>query len=337
MLKHSDLNSPDEEGVSVDADTLPFPSIVNNCTHSGINKRALEARKRIEEKKQIVSDTENQIKTKKPISTEIRFTDAKFKIDVMSMEAPVFAISKNVEKNKEEFQWSSVDGKMKLTIIPSVLGRPTMYDKKIIVYIISCLVQRRNDKLPISKTVKFPIYDYLTATDCMTGGDEYISFEKGLDRLKTNSFKTNIKSNNIEITSLFSLIDSYQLHKVNKKVKYAEVTLSDWIFNAIEGFNVITIKQEYFKLKPLEKRLYEIARKHVGNQAEFKIKTQHLWKKTGSISTSKEFNRMLKVIIESNLLPDYRAKIIGEFTVLYQKDANKLLAAMTAKAAKVKK
>lgn len=328
---NSDLNLLDDVSALNDADNLP--SIVNNQKFAGLNKTALEAKKRIAEKKRnvVVAGTD------KLISTEIRISDAQFKIDVMSMEAPVFAISKNVEKNKEEFQWSSVDGKIKLTVIPSVLGRPTIYDKKILIYIISCLVQRKNDRLPISKTVKFPIYDYLTATDCRAGGDEYISFEEGLDRLKTNSFKTNLKSNNIEVTSLFSLIDSYHLHKVNKKIEYAEVTLSDWIFNAIEGFNVITINQEYFRLKPLEKRLYEIARKHVGNQAEFKTRTQHLWKKTGSVGALKEFNRMLKAVIESDSLPDYRARISGEFTVLYQKDTNKLLAAMAAKAAKVKK
>lgn len=72
MLEHSELNSPDEAGVSADADNLP--SIVNDQKFAGINKTALEAKKRVAEKNQNNVVAANQ--TEKFTSTEIRISDA---------------------------------------------------------------------------------------------------------------------------------------------------------------------------------------------------------------------------------------------------------------------
>lgn len=333
MLKRSDLNSPDEASVSADADKLP--SIANNQKYSGVNKTALEVKKRLAEKSKNIGVTVDQIKVEKLISTEIRILNADFKDDIMSMEAPVFSLSKDPEKNLHEWTWVSIDGKKSITVIPSIKGRPTIYDKDILIYIYSCLVQRINDGLPISKTVKFHVYDYLKAIKSDVGGYEYKRFGDALDRLKGNTIKTDIKSNNIEIVSSFSLIESYRLEKVGKKIEFAEVTLSDWLFNAVEGLNMLSISPDYFSLKkPLERRLYEIARKHVGNQADFKIRTEYLLSKGGSVGSIKEFKRILREIIKIDSTPDYRLRIVGEFTQIYQKDQKKYVAALANRASK---
>jgi plasmid replication initiation protein len=45
-------------------------------------------------------------------------------------------------------------------------------------------------------------------------------------------------------------------------------TLSDWVFNAVAAREILTLSRDYFRLrKPLERRLYELARKHCGQQA----------------------------------------------------------------------
>ena len=42
-----------------------------------------------------------------------------------------------------------------------------------------------------------------------------------------------------------------------------KVSLSDWMYNAVLGHEVLTLHRDYFRLrKPLERRVYEIARKH---------------------------------------------------------------------------
>ena len=192
----------------------------------------------------------------------------------------------------------------------------------------------KNDRLPISRKVRFHVHDYLIATHTGVGKEEYERFEQGLDRYVTTAIKTNLKSNRIEITSVFSLIDSYHLSKVEGRCEYVEVTISEWLFNAVEGFDVITISEDYFDLKPIEKRVYEVARKHVGNQAEVKIGIKHLLDKSGSDSCLKEFNRMLRAIIDHDSLPDYRVKIIKDDAILYQKDVKKYAAALSSREAK---
>ena len=46
-----------------------------------------------------------------------------------------------------------------------------------------------------------------------------------------------------------------------------EVTLSKWLYNALQAHEVLTVHRDYFRLqKPLERRLYKLARKHCGHQ-----------------------------------------------------------------------
>ena len=78
------------------------------------------------------------------------------------------------------------------------------------------------------------------------------------------------------------------------------------MFNAVQAREVLTISNAYFRLrKPLERRLYELARKHCGHQPEFKITVELLCEKCGSQGSIREFRRMLKEIVEDDLLPDY--------------------------------
>ena len=54
------------------------------------------------------------------------------------------------------------------------------------------------------------------------------------------------------------------------KMQEIEITLSDWVYDAIENNNVLTLSRQYFQLrKPIERRLYELARKHCGKQAKY--------------------------------------------------------------------
>lgn len=93
-----------------------------------------------------------------------------------------------------------------------------------------------------------------------------------------------------------------------------EVKLSDWVFNAIRAQEVLTLSLEYFRLrKPLERRVYELARKHCGRQKEWRVSMEVLQKKCGSGSTLREFRRLVAAIAkedaEYNHMPDYRIRI----------------------------
>ncbi len=94
------------------------------------------------------------------------------------------------------------------------------------------------------------------------------------------------------------------------RMQEVEVRLSDWVFRAIQHSEVLTLHRDYFRLrKPLERRIYEIARKHCGRQAEWRISLEKLQSKCGSNSTLKEFRRLVGAIVEEDMkhshMPDY--------------------------------
>jgi len=57
--------------------------------------------------------------------------------------------------------------------------------------------------------------------------------------------------------------------------------------------------------EPLERRIYELARKHCGRQATWSISLDTLLKKSGSQSSIKRFRQHVKHIAEHDHLPDY--------------------------------
>jgi len=70
---------------------------------------------------------------------------------------------------------------------------------------------------------------------------------------------------------------------------------------------VLTLSRDYFRLrKPLERRVYEIARKHCGRQPEWRISVDTLLKKSGSASPRRVFRAMVRAMIAEDHLPDYR-------------------------------
>jgi hypothetical protein len=94
------------------------------------------------------------------------------------------------------------------------------------------------------------------------------------------------------------------------------VNLSDWVFDAVAKHEVLTLHRDYFRLrKPLERRMYELARKHCGQQDEWAISLDLLRKKTGSASSDKEFRRLVGEICDENAkhdhMPDYSVRLDG--------------------------
>ena len=84
------------------------------------------------------------------------------------------------------------------------------------------------------------------------------------------------------------------------------ITLSDWVFNAIKHNEVLTLHRDYFRLrKPIERRIYELARKHCGQQPSWKASVEILHRKSGSKSSEKEFRRAIRNLAASDHLPDY--------------------------------
>ena len=101
-----------------------------------------------------------------------------------------------------------------------------------------------------------------------------------------------------------------------------EIKLSDWVFNAIKAQEVLTLSRDYFRLrKPLERRIYELARKHCGRQREWRISLETLQKKCGSGSSQREFRRLVSAIADEDEkhshMPDYEIRFDVETDILW--------------------
>ena len=91
-------------------------------------------------------------------------------------------------------------------------------------------------------------------------------------------------------------------------VRGLTITLSKWVFDGLMGDKtLLTLHPDYFTLSGgLERAIYRIARKHAGDQAKgWTCRLSVLHDKSGSESPLKQFNYMMKKIVEENALPEY--------------------------------
>lgn len=242
--------------------------------------------------------------------------DAAPKGDAASMEHPVFSLATKPDTKIRTYE--SPDGKSFIKVTPSVEGLATVFDRDILIYCISQVMAGIKAKRKINRTLRIRAHDMQLATNRGTDGRGYEQLRSALERLRGTTISTNITTGGIEIFETFGLIDKARIVRETRdgRMQELEITLSDWVFNAIEGRDVLTLNRRYFRLrKPLERRIYELARKHCGQQKTWQISLEKLQQKTGSSSTLKEFKRMLTAIIETDAkrdhMPDYFIKLEG--------------------------
>lgn len=109
------------------------------------------------------------------------------------------------------------------------------------------------------------------------------------------------------------------------RLDYCEIVLSDWVMRAIEGDEVVTISNDYFRLRrPLERRIYEIARKHCGSQKRWHINLAKLQDKTGSNAPLKKFRLNIRQIIEGDHLPFYTLELTSDDLVIFRPRQNRV-------------
>lgn len=90
---------------------------------------------------------------------------------------------------------------------------------------------------------------------------------------------------------------------------------------------ILTLNRDYIRLDGgLERRLYELGRKHCGNQEGWTISMELLHKKSGPTASLKRFRRKVKMIVQSDMLPDYRLRYQPEAdqALFYTKDPKRL-------------
>ncbi|BBU70073.1 replication initiator protein A [Fluviibacter phosphoraccumulans] len=230
--------------------------------------------------------------------------DAAPKDDTASMEHPLFAL-KAGDKRVRTYERNGV----KVVVKPGADGCATIHDKDVWIYCISQMVEAMNrGRENISRTVRFTAYDFLTVTNRPVAGVGYQRMADALERLKGTTISTNIETPGYRKRGGFGLIDSWEVIERGQgdKMVAVEVTLPDWLYRSIESKQVLTLSRDYFRLrKPLDRRIYELARKHCGKQSHWTVQLDTLHEKTGSTAILREFRRVIRDLVESNKLPDY--------------------------------
>ena len=247
--------------------------------------------------------------------------DYAMKDDGASMEAPIFTLS--TKPDLSIWQWNSKDGNKSIKVTPSVLGRATQHDKDVLIYVVSQLTEalNRGRDDARNRTVRFTVHDFLVTANRQTSGEGYRLLHETFERLAGTRITTDIKTGGQRVKEGFGIIDRWKIidkSPTDERMIAVEVTLSEWLYNAVSAFEVLTIHPDYFRLrKPIARRLYEIARKHCGHQASWSIGLELLREKTGSKSTTNEFRRAVRAVVADDSLPEYRIALAHDDKVTF--------------------
>ncbi len=226
------------------------------------------------------------------------------KHDLASMEHPIFSLSTRPDRRILRYEHNAAS----ITITPSVKGRATIFDADILIFCISQLMAALNAGRKTSRRLTLTAHDLLLATGRETSGDSYRRLRDAFERLAGTRITTNIVTGEDEVTTGFGLIESWEIVRKTRagRMVSVSVTLSEWLYRAVLSKSVLTLNRDYFNLRrPLERRLYELARKHCGRQPDWRVSVSTLLKKSGSVSPRRVFRAMVREIIRADSLPDY--------------------------------
>lgn len=250
--------------------------------------------------------------------------DASVKDDMATMEHPMFAICKQRDMRVREFTDAAGNH---TRIAPGVDGLATVWDKDLLIYAISQLITARDQGLPISSEVRIRSINVLRATRRGDRGESYKRLRASLRRLSGTRIETTIITGGKRTTKGFSWVDNFEIiDDSHGKVYEFTITLPPWIFRSILATEVLTMNPEYFELTGgLERRLYELARKHVGRQSYWSIALAKLYTKTGSSAPLRRFRFELNRIATENGLPDYNLRLNAANVVTFTPQAPQAL------------
>jgi plasmid replication initiation protein len=220
------------------------------------------------------------------------------------MEHPVFSLATRPDLRVLRYAHNGTE----ITVTPSVRGLATIHDKDILIYCVSQLMAALNAGRAVGRHLTLVAHDLLAATRRETSGDAYRRLRDAFERLAGTRITTNIAQGGLETTRGFGLIDGWEIVRRSQsgRMLSVSVTLSEWLWRAVLAKSVLTLSRDYFGLRrPLERRLYELARKHCGRQEEWRVSVEVLLKKSGSNSPRRVFRAMLREIIAADPLPDY--------------------------------
>jgi plasmid replication initiation protein len=196
------------------------------------------------------------------------------------------------------------DGKVRIEVAANKYGVANIWDKELLIYLASLIRDGENfEGRLIGRQIAFCPRDFFKKTGTTPNGAAYKRLQGMLRRLKGTTIYTNIQTGNGEdmrgAEKGVSWIDDYELNWIfgvngEKLPRAVTVTLSEWLYNALAKHKaILTYHPDYFQLDPLERRLYEIARAHCGQQNSWAVPIEKLRRKVGSDGELTKFKENL--------------------------------------------
>ncbi len=123
--------------------------------------------------------------------------------------------------------------------------------------------------------------------------------------MTTLTLKTNLRGEEATYTELFGVVDRASMVRRNSlerrhggALSGCLIVLSPRIRDALEARRVLTLHGDYFRLRtPLDRAVYQVVRKHCGEQRMWKIGLAKLQAKVGSGSPLRVFRSQIRTIV----------------------------------------
>lgn len=232
-----------------------------------------------------------------------------FKLHNLISELPLFSLSRKPSQSKEPHTHDIGNGRS-ITVIPSSLGSATIDDEDIIIYLGSVYADAMKRGVTPSREMVFRGYTFAKAIKptASPGAKDYKRLNDGLARIAATTFRADFQlpGHKVKESSIPPLLQ-YSLVKNERtgRLEEIKVTLSDVLARCFEESQMLTYVPAYFDLHPFNKRLYQLCRKHCGNQSSFTISLEKLYQKFGTKVPIRRFRFELAKIAETQPIPHY--------------------------------
>jgi hypothetical protein len=231
--------------------------------------------------------------------------ETRLKLDLLCLRLPLFSIKGG---NKQPVEYQQLD--YSILVKPGLSGQPSIKDKEFLIFCISQLTEGHNrDRNDLSRKLRIVPHHFFQMFRRGTRGQDYSGLIETLERLKETTITIQMHSHP-KIIHSFSLIQSWSFVKdtaIFDQQKVLEVELPEITIKQLENRQILTLSPLYVGVRsPSERRIYEVARSHCGNESEWKIGLQKLHEKTGSECSIEKFKWKLK---SSPRLPDFEISI----------------------------
>ena len=219
-----------------------------------------------------------------------------------------------------------------IELLPGLYGLPTIQDQDILIYCMSMAMAEVRRGRPVPERIQMTASDLLRFTNRSVGGDQYAAVEKAIYRLTTLTLKTNLRGKEATYTELFGIVDRASMVRRHNRqdrpgaLLGCSIVLSSWIREALEARRVLTLHDDYFRLKtPLERAVYQVVRKHCGEQRMWNIGLAKLQGKVGSGRRLPDFRRQIR-----NIGARWRDQDFLDYGIEFDDDQDQLVARYTS-------